>query len=201
MQSRDRRNREGSSRAGAGCAWRRDGKGGGRLLHPVSDAESRQGPGRPLTARTGRPTALSGAYKAVARAAGAPRPQAGDGHGDRRGGRSGLLRDDAARRGLPREGRDHRVGHVSGRKSHHRRLCLRLRPGWNAGGRGADRMPEGIGAADAALQDRDAAAREPAVDRCGENGDPAGGCGAGGLFVFDGHAAGEPRRLLSDLYQ
>ena len=35
----------------------------GRLLHPVPDAQPRQRPGRPLSARAGRPTPLSGIHE------------------------------------------------------------------------------------------------------------------------------------------
>ena len=97
-------------------------EGGGRLLHPVPDAESRQGSRRPLAARTGRPAALSGAYEARCSSGRSTSTSS------RRWSRRSAWRTERVCSVTTRLGAvyrvkaaDHRVGHVSGRARHHRR--------------------------------------------------------------------------------
>ena len=131
LQPGHRRHGQGPSRARARRPRRRDGPRGGRLLHPVPHAQPRQGPGRALPARAGRPPPLSGAHEAPARARAEPLSQAGRRHGDPDGGRTRQRRRDAARRGIPRA-RRHRRGRDVPRQHRHHRASASCIPGRTA---------------------------------------------------------------------
>ena len=143
---------------------------GGRLLHPVPHAQPRQGPGRALPARAGRPPPLSGAHEAPARARAEPLSQAGRRHGDPNGGRARQRRRDAARR-------EYRVRAVIVAAGTYLdstvitgRCVLHSRPD---GLRPAlEPVPARLGL-HAPLQDRNAPAHQRAQRRFLENGSPA----------------------------
>ena len=129
LQPRHRRHGQGPPRARARCARRRDGARSRSGLHPVPDAQPRQGPGRALAARAGRPAEVSGRDEAHARAAAEPARQAGGGRGRRDGGRPRQRRRDGKRRRVPLPRRRACDGHVSARAHDRGRCIARFRAG------------------------------------------------------------------------
>ena len=162
LQPGHRRHGQGAPGARAGRARRRDGQGGGLILHPVPDAQPRQGAGRALSARPGGSPALSGRHEGGAGAAGEPAAHPGRGRGDRRRGRRRGLCHDRHRRALALQGRRDLLRHLSQGPHDSRRGAARLGTRRSGGQRAALRLPQGSGRAAAPVQDRHPSARERA---------------------------------------
>ena len=131
---RHRRHRQGSVGPGAGRPRRRDGQGRRPLLHPIPDAQPGQGSGRPLAPRPGRPPEVPGGHEAHPGAAAQPGPEAGHGHRSAAGGRPCGRRRYPSGGGIRRQGRGHRLGHLSQCPGHHRDCAYESGPdGMHAG--------------------------------------------------------------------